>query len=304
MKNYVYDIETYLNFFCCVFVHKDQTIVFEISGRKNDYDKLVKFYNSDNIKHAIGYNNLAFDGQVMEMLVHKYPKYRRLQGSELVKIIYSFAQETIEKSNQKNTFPTYPEWKMSVPQMDLYKMNGYNNKNKRTSLKWLEFTTRWGRVQDLPFAHNRNVKPEHFDSIIDYCINDVNATRHFAKASEDLIKLRVSQDKQYPDLRLLNKSDSSVGETLFLHFMSEEMGVDKKELKDEQTRRDSLHINDILLPYINFKTPEFNKVLDFYKSQTWYLGKKIKTSVMYKGIKYDYGEGGLKYVASSFERMK
>ena len=128
------------------------------------------------------------------------------------------------------------------------------------------------------------------DEIIDYCKNDVRATRKFAQECKDLIKLRISQSEQYPELNLLNKPDSSVGEQMFLHFMSETMGVDKKELKKMRTHRGSLDIRDIILPYINFKTPEFQEVLDFYNNAK---SGGLKKTVKYKGINYEFGEGGI-----------
>ena len=88
-----------------------------------------------------------------------------------------------------------------------------------TSLKWIEFSINHPKVQDLPYKFDRPLKSSQFDEVIEYCKNDVNATRKFAEECRDLIKLRISQDKQYPSLRLLNKPDSSVGEQMFLHFM-------------------------------------------------------------------------------------
>ena len=48
MKNYVFDLETYQNLFCGVFNNNGEEYIFEISGRKNDYEDLIKFYNKEN----------------------------------------------------------------------------------------------------------------------------------------------------------------------------------------------------------------------------------------------------------------
>ena len=128
------------------------------------------------------------------------------------------------------------------------------------------------------------------DEIIEYCKNDVRATRKFAEECKDLIKLRISQDKQYPKLNLLNKPDSSVGEQMFLHLMADAMNIDAKELKKMRTPRGSIEIKDILLPYINFKTPEFQEILNFYKNAK---SGGLKKTVKYKGINYEFGEGGI-----------
>lgn len=160
----------------------------------------------------------------------------------------------------------------------------------QTNVKWIEFSINHDRVQDLPYKFDRNLKLEQFDHVIDYCKNDVRATRNFAEKCTDLIKLRLSQDKQYPELRLRNKPDSSVGETLFLHFMSESMGIDKKVLKQMRTERESMPIKDILLPYINFKTKEFQLIHNWYSNS---MSGSLEQSVWYGGIEYVFGEGGI-----------
>ena len=298
MKNYVFDLETYQNLFCGVFNNNGEEYIFEISGRKNDYEDLIKFYNKENIKYAIGFNNIKFDAQVMHYLIINYNDFIKIQGSELCKKIYSFVQSLIEKTNM-GEFPPYAEWHFTVKQIDLFLINHYDNKNKMTSLKWIEFSINHDRVQDLPYKFDRPLKLSYFDEVIDYCKNDVRATRKFAEECKDLIKLRISQNKQFPGLNLLNKPDSSVGEQMFLHFMSESMGVDKKELKQRRTYRSTINVKDILLPYINFKTKEFNEVLNFYKNSIYGIinqeGKTIKLekTIKYKGVEYDFGEGGI-----------
>ena len=132
MKNYIYDIETYKNLFCVVFNSQGEDTVFEISARKNDYEELRDFYNSRNIKYAIGFNNVKFDAQVMHFLMVNYGEFRMLRGSQLVEKIYDFAQKVIQKSIDKE-FPPYAEWHFDVKQIDLFLINHYDNKNKMTS---------------------------------------------------------------------------------------------------------------------------------------------------------------------------
>lgn len=288
-KNYVYDLETYLNLFCGVFNSNGDETVFEISARKNDYEKMCKFYQPTNIGFAIGFNNVRFDSQVMQYLIDNYENFKHKAGSELCKLIYDFVQEIIRKSDAKEFLP-YPEWKTTVRQIDLFLILHYNNMARITSLKWIEFSTDFEKVQDLPYKFDRPLHSSAFDEVIEYCKNDVRATRKFAEESIDIIKLRISQDKQHPDLRLLNKPDSSVGETLFLHYMSESMGVEKKDLKKERTHRSYLYVKDILLPYINFKTPEFQEILDWYKGS---ITNGLKNSVNFGGISFEFGEGGI-----------
>lgn len=292
MINYTYDLETFLNIFCGVWKHKGEYRVFEISARRNNLEELLEFYTPENIRYCIGFNNAKFDAQVMEYLVQNKAHFLTLQGSELVKLIFDFAQDLIRRMNAKEFLP-FPEWKISVPQIDLYAMNHYDNQAKRTSLKWIEFSINYPQVQDLPFHFDRPVHSSNFDLVIDYCKNDVDATQMFAEKNRDLIKLRLQQSEKFPELRLLNKSDSSVGEALFLHYMADSMGVRPQDLKKLRTRRTALDVKDLLLPYLNFKTPGFQELLGWYQDSTWYADQKLKKTVHFGGIPFEFGEGGI-----------
>ena len=302
MKNYIYDLETYQNLFCGVFNTEGEDTVFEISARKNDYEELIKFYQPENINYAIGFNNVKFDAQVMQYLISNKKQFSVMMGSEICKLIYDFVQKLIEKTNN-NEFPPYAEWHFKVKQIDLFLINHYNNKNKMTSLKWIEYSIDHDKVQDLPYKFDRPLHSSTFDEVIEYCKNDVRATRDFADKNRDIIKLRIQQDKKFPTLNLRNKPDSSVGEQMFLYYMSESMGIDMKELKTLRTHRSTLETKKLILPYINFKTPEFQKVLEYYQNSTYGLmgyNKKreyrkipLEITTNFAGINFDFGEGGI-----------
>lgn len=278
-QNYIYDLETYSNFFCGVFQNHEGTKVFEISSRRNDSKELLKFYTTQ-INYAIGFNNLGFDAQVLEYLIEN--------PDSTPEELFRFVQSKL--IGDDNKFKPYAEHKLSVPQIDLYLINHFNNKARATSLKWLEFQIDYPNIQDLPYKFDTVLEDYEMDHVLEYCKNDVDATREFANRCKSLITLRLQQQQQYPDLNIRNKSDSSLGELIFLQFMADTMGVDKKELKEQRTHRGPIKVSDILLPYINFKTPEFQELLEFYKNAE---SGGIARSVVYQGLTYEFGEGGL-----------
>ena len=124
MKNYIYDLETYPNLFFGVFNTEGKETVFEISARKNDYEKLLEFYTDKNIKYAIGFNNIKFDAQILHYLVSNKELFIKKQGSELVSLIFLFAQKVIS-STYDGGFPPYTEWNFGVKQIDLFLINHY-----------------------------------------------------------------------------------------------------------------------------------------------------------------------------------
>ncbi len=302
-KNYVFDIETMKNFFCAIFKNGKNYKIFEISSRKDDTKELVKFLKGD-IKYLIGFNNVRFDMQVLELFLQNQNDFNKLKGSKKAEQFHSWAQDVINKA-RNNEFPPFPEYKLSVKQIDPFLINHYNNANKSTSLKWLQFAMNWKKVQDLPYKHDDILTVDKFDEVIEYCINDVDSTYVFAQKCKELIELRISQSEDHPFLGLRNKSDSSVGETLFLSYMADALQIDKKVLAKQQTIHERIKVSECILPYVNFKTPEFQSILDYMNSVivSRFSTDVLSKNVMYKGIEYKFGEGGLhaSYESKVFE---
>lgn len=285
----IYDCETFKKFFCVVFRYNDKYLSFEISNRKNEVVELVQFLRKG-IKgdwYFVGFNNVRFDAQVLQWIMDEN------RTDITCEEIHGFAQEVIAKSNAKQFLP-YAEYELKFQQIDLYLQNHYNNLNRRTSLKWLEYSMNWHKVQDLPYKHDQDLNVEVFNEIIKYCHNDVDATTQFFLKCKKLIELRFSQHEANPDLNLLNKSDSSVGEALFLDLMADKLNVNKKVLKKKQTHHSKIELKDVILPYINFKTDTFNSVLEYFKKAVVTTEEPtFKHVIEYDGIEYVYGVGGL-----------
>ena len=63
---------------------------------------------------------------------------------------------------------------------------------KRSSLKWIEYTMDWNNILDMPIEHDTEITTqEEIDMIIEYCINDVEATEEIYNKSKSLIALRL-----------------------------------------------------------------------------------------------------------------
>lgn len=288
-RNYVYDIETYPNYFCAVFKNGKIIHKFEISDRINELSKFKQFYNTKYIKYAMGFNNVRFDAQIIESMLEDYDDLITLESHQVNKYIFNKAQEIIQKSNNREFLP-YRESKMTVTQIDIYLMLGYNGKARATSLKWAEFSMNYPKVQDLPYKFNVSLHPDNYDEVLEYCINDVSATEAFINRNSKLVKLRLEQHAKYPKLGLLNKSDSSVGELLFLDAMAKEMEIDSRELRKMRTVRNSMPIKDLILPYITFDTPEFKQALDNFNNA---MSGGYNQMVRVRGLEYYLGEGGI-----------
>ena len=181
MKHWVIDYETLSNCFTGVFEDYKtmETKVFVIHDLQNDLDKFVSFLNTNiaNKEWHISYNGLAFDAQITHFILDNHDDWWDFTGCEIANIIYRCAQRAIEKSNKKE-FSDYPQWKMSIGQIDIFKMHHWDNPAKRSSLKWIQYSMDWDNILEMPIHHESAITTkEEIDTILEYCINDVRSTK-------------------------------------------------------------------------------------------------------------------------------
>ena len=298
MNHWIMDYETLSNCFVAVFKHykTDETHIFSVCNLQNDYDKFIEFLkqNIDNNEWHISYNGLAFDAQVTHNIIKDHDNLRLMDGESIAEEIYGYAQEAIRRSNNKE-FQTFPEWEMSIKQIDVFKLNHWDNMAKRSSLKWIQYSMDWDNMVDMPLPHDHNIKNrEELDMIISYCINDVDSTKEIFNQCKPLIALRKNLTDQY-GINLYSASEPRISKELFAYYLSKELGIPKYELKKLRTFRNVIKAKDIILDYINFDSLQFNNLLEKFKTveiNPNFTKGGFKYSVNYKGVKTHFGLGG------------
>jgi len=313
---WVMDYETIINCFVAVFESYDRKTrkVFVISKYQNDAVDFVKFLiESKKAKDwHFGYNNIAFDAQITEFVLANTKEFLDpLEDAEaLAHRLYEYAQYVIGKSD-RNEFLDYPEFKLSIRCVDIFKLNHWDSNAKRTSLKWTQFGMDWENVEEMPHPHyERIIDKETLIMVVKYCINDVRSTKAIftmtdskgTKVMVSQINLRAKLSETY-NVNLLSASEPKISKEIFLHFLSEKLGISKKEIKEMRTYRKNVVIRDIILPCVKFETPEFNGVHNWFKNlvvDTAILDtdddikkKGPKYSMMHKGVPTDYALGGI-----------
>ena len=298
------DYETICNCFIGVFQHyKDPTVrrIFVVHESRNDLQDFLKFLNTSVAKQEwhISFNGLSFDAQITQKILDNQRELSKLPADELVKWIYSYAQRVIDKSN-KGEFLDYPPYKLKIKQIDLFKLNHWDNKAKMSGLKWIQYSMDWENVEEMPHPHYEPVTDDHtLNSVIDYCINDVMSTREVLIHSKEQIALRQTLSKEY-GIDLYSASEPRISKELFLYFLQQRLGWEKAHIKTLRTPRTYIVLADCILPYIQFNTPEFNKVLDYFRTKVITSTKDgFKYSINFKGVKVDYGLGGIHGAISS-----
>ena len=312
-KFWVMDLETIINAFVAVFIgySSNETKIFVVNKERNDMKAFIDFLKDckENGDWHLGYNNLAFDAQITEFVLQYEKDFLELNSDEITATIAQYAGEVIRKSNA-GEWLDYPEFKLSIKCIDVFKLNHWDGTAKRCSLKWVQFSMDWYNVEEMPHHHTQPVNDQKtLDDVINYCINDVLSTKQIflykdAKGERPMaaqINLRAELSKTY-DVALYSASEPRISKEIFLHFLSKKLGKTKKEIRAMRTYRDYVKIREIILPMVEFETPEFKGVHNWFKNLVvdtkLYDDKddKIKGpkyTMMYKGVKTDFGLGGL-----------
>jgi hypothetical protein len=292
------DFETLFNCFIAVFQHhkEDTTKVFIVHESQNDIQELIEFLES-NIKNNewhISYNGLAFDAQITNMILKKKKELVTLTAEEVATLVYEKAQDCITRSND-GAFQEFSEKDIPIRQVDVFKLNHWDNAAKSSSLKWIQYSMDWTNIQEMPLHHSTVITTQQIPMIVDYCKNDVSSTKRIMELSKDQINLRANLTAEY-GVSLYSASEPRISKELFLLFLSKKVGISKYELKQYRTKRDLINIKDILVPYLKFSTPVFQDLLDNFKMVTINAANTkggFKYSMQYKGVKTDFGLGGV-----------
>jgi hypothetical protein len=297
---WIYDIETYANLFTVVALEPHTGIfvdfvMHDIVGGRNDRTELLKWLKTK--PSLVGYNNLKFDGQVLEHILRGHLH----TGTE----VFEFAQSVIGRLKTDRWDSEYDEWKKKLTELDLMSVNHYGiGSAKTTSLKWLGFSMRRPSMQDLPYHFTEMIDTQKkVDAIIKYNKKDVEDTYAFYLTCQEDIDLRKGLYREYKEPRLINMSEPSISSFMLKEILSEELKLTKPQLKKLKTDREQIVVKDLIRNYINFKNPEFNEALRHFQSKVLrknpngeieLKGKKVLGfSMEFGGLTYEYGAGGL-----------
>ena len=292
------DYETLSNCFVAVFKHykSEETKVFVVHELQDDRESFIDFLKNNINKREwhISFNGLAFDAQVTHYILDNHQDFVFGKPEDAARAIYRYAQKTITAANNKQ-FSEYPLWKMVIGQIDIFKMHHWDNPAKRSGLKWIQYSMDWQNILDMPLSHETEImSQEQIDTIIEYCVNDVESTKEIFNRSKSLISLRKTLTKEY-GINLFSASEPRISKELFGYYLSRLLNIPKSELKKMRTYRETIKFKDIILPYVEFKSAEFNVLLDRFKHvelDPSNLRGGFKYNVNYKSVTTHFGLGG------------
>ena len=292
-----YDIESYPNIFTLVGKHEPTSswVRFEISERVDNIKEFGDFLVAlrDNNVAMVGYNNIGFDYPVIHYFMQNYHKRIGYRG------LYEKTQAIID-CDDRFEHCVRPK-QVIIPQVDLYKVHHFDNMARATSLKTLEFNMGSESIEDLPYEPGVPVPGEGFPQLLDYNAWDVEQTSRFLKHSTHALEFRNTMSELLGK-DCTNSNDVKIGKEVFVNRLeAKNPGICYDKYTPRQTPRASIALGDVILPYIKFEHPEFNRIKDWLSEQviTETKGTFKGLDCTVDGFKYVFGLGGIHGSVSS-----
>lgn len=298
----VYDIEVLSNIFTYTGYDRQEKKYYQfvIHSSRNDYEKLIEHLFRGKLI-MVGYNNENYDYPIIHHMINHYEEYKYLNGRELAQKIYDKSQSIIEER-----FSSVADKNKHIVQIDLFKIWHYDNMAKLTSLKSLQIAMNLPLVEDMPYSHTHWVTTEEeIEEILSYNKNDVYATSRFLDITQgdtdnilykgkSKLELRSMVRKKF-GINCMNQNDILLGTELILKLYTQKFNINPYNVRKNNTPRAIIDLKDCLPAWMKFQTNKFDSLINTFKNTKIYNGEtkgKLAYSVVYHGIKIDYGTGG------------
>lgn len=267
--DWLYDMEIYPNLVLlgAKVPGIDKRRSFQLSPLADDRQDMA-IWLRDEVDDMIGYNNLFYDSPMLYYFIHNCMKMR---GRDAALAMFNYSKKLIKSRFPKRINPIRP-------QIDLFKINHFDNKAKMTSLKLLEFNLRAENLQELPFPFDKVLEREEIWEVVSYNDNDIDATELVYDETKSEIELRKKMSPIY-GIDFTNYNSTKMGEHILISKIVEALGEDvmynevptssggiKKVVRN--TKRDKIDFEEVVFDYIKFETEPFQKLLKWFKSQT------------------------------------
>lgn len=292
----VYDIEIFPNVFHCTCkdTEENKLYFFEISDRKNQLTELVDFffYKNTGDKMFCGYNNKHYDDVIINYLIDFYYKMDALSYDKVCTSLYNLSNTII--TAEEGDISKFKRWKYAkyFYSMDLLTM--LFSSKLRVGLKEMQVTMHYKNVEEYSGDFSQFLPDSEIDSMIKYNINDVESTTELLNRLKDDVQLRLFIEKEY-GIDALSMDSVKFGETLLLKKYCEQTKLSEQYVKTLRSPMDYIPLKDVILPFISYKNPKLQDVLEDMKSQIVYSKERkgYEKKFVLSNVRYSVGVGGI-----------
>ena len=288
----IYDIESFPNFFCCTCKNTETQSIrtFEISARQDDILELSNYFSKKEFLFC-GYNNKHYDDVIINYIIMYAEQMIQFPKLRVTDSIFSLSQCIIKEDIDRIKQFKYANLFES---MDLLTMM-FSSK-LRVGLKEMQLTMRYNNVLEYDGNFDDYVNPKDYSKIIEYNINDVESTTCLFNKLVDKgeIDLRLFIEEEY-GFNALSMDSVKFGETILAKKVCEELHINKRQLEQMRSPMDYVPLKDVILPFIKYKNPKFQAVLEDMKRQTVSSKerKSYENKFVVSNLRYSVGIGGI-----------
>lgn len=289
----VYDVEIFPNCFhcCCKNTETDELYKFEISERVNQLDELVNFFLTKGVMFC-GYNNHHYDDVVINYIICYKDKMIRLPYWKTCQSLYNLSKVIIE--TEDGNIDKIKQWKYAhyFQSMDLLTMQF--SKKLRVGLKSMQVTMHYKNVYEYEGDFDKCIPSNEIDNMISYNINDVESTTELLNRLKDQVELRLFIEEEH-GINCLSMDSVKMAETFLLEKYSEKSGIPKNVIKEMRSPMDYIPLKDVILPFIKYKNPKLQEVLEDMKKQIVYSKERkgYENKFIINNVVYSVGVGGI-----------
>lgn len=291
----VYDIEIFPNCFhcCCKDTETGTLYKFEISERVNQLKELVDFFHYDlGDKMFCGYNNHHYDDVVINYIIDYYYKLEQLPFWRVCQSLFNLSQAIVNAEDGDTD--KFKRWKYAhyFYSMDLLTMQF--SRKLRVGLKTMQVTMHYKNVQEYDGDFDAFLPKDRIDEMIAYNVNDVESTTELLNRLKEQVELRLFIEEEH-GIDCLSMDSVKMAETFLLEKYSEKSGIPKNVIKEMRSPMDYIPLKDVILPFIKYKNPKLQSVLEDMKKQVVYSKERkgYEKKFVLSNVVYSVGVGGI-----------
>lgn len=291
---HVYDVEIFPNCFhcCCKNTETGQLYKFEISERRNQLEDLVGFFCSKEPRIFCGYNNHHYDDVIINYLIDINYMMTKFSYWRICQSLFNLSQTIVE--DEDGSREKIKRWKYAhyFESMDLLTM--MFSQKLRVGLKTMQVTMHYNNVQEYDGDFNKPLPLSEIDKMIAYNINDVESTTELLSQLKEQVELRLFIEKEH-GIDCLSMDSVKMAETFLLEEYSKKSGIPKNVIKEMRSPMDYIPLKDVILPFIKFKNPKLQDVLEDMRKQVVYSKERkgYEKKFVLSNVVYSVGVGGI-----------
>lgn len=254
---------------------------------------MVEFF-TQKIYLFAGYNNHHYDDVIMNYIIEYVDKLNSVPVLRATDSIFSLSNIVVQ--SEEGDTSKYKKWKYAklFESMDILTMM-FSSK-LRVGLKEMQLTMHYPNVLEYHGDFDKMLPTEEIDDMLFYNRNDVESTSTLLEtlAKKGEVDLRLFLEEEY-GFDALSMDSVKFGETLLLRECSKAMGISPYELKEMRSPMDYIPLKDVILPFISYKNPILQDVLEDMKKQIVYSRERkgYEKKFVLSNTRFSVGVGGI-----------